>query len=405
MWKFVTRGIRETLERRACRTNVYSQTSQDGNSSSEVKTGLACNYKFLPPAFVTYKSGFCGYVRDKGAKGERRNSQWNAKRTWTEAVGWSSVLAVGWVVCQSLCLHRRLFSKDPEEASSNNILQTKERKISYLLAQILSLQPQHVLPVTNCVGNSNNKTNDDNVSEQQWRASKPFGPITVEEALQEAANEFAQTHITAMGEYALLHGIKALEDKRYKDALEHFSEGAKFSSPGSIFNLGLCHELGLGTVIDCVKAAKYYEEAANKGHADAMYNLGVYYAQGRGGVSMDLNRARSLFTNAAQLGQVNAQHALSLEKSISNCKHSNMSATTNVSNQRVDRVKDSICSKNSILDQLTDNESEYSFDLNASSSERIQEIHDSTKLLLDFLGLHDTNPVPITVSSQENLAY
>lgn len=53
-----------------------------------------------------------------------------------------------------------------------------------------------------------------------------------------------------MGEYEFRYGIEALEEKRYKDALMHFSAGAKLSSPGSMFNLGLCYELGIGTSVD-----------------------------------------------------------------------------------------------------------------------------------------------------------
>lgn len=45
-----------------------------------------------------------------------------------------------------------------------------------------------------------------------------------------------------------------------------------------------------------------------------MYNLGVFHAQGRGGLEVDINMARKLFTEAAKLGQLQAQQALSLEK-------------------------------------------------------------------------------------------
>lgn len=53
-----------------------------------------------------------------------------------------------------------------------------------------------------------------------------------------------------LGEFELRYGIKALEEKRYKDAMMHFSAGANLSSPGSMFNLGLCYELGIGTLAD-----------------------------------------------------------------------------------------------------------------------------------------------------------
>lgn len=53
-----------------------------------------------------------------------------------------------------------------------------------------------------------------------------------------------------MAEFELQYGLKALEERRYKDAIKHFTAGASLSSAASMFNLGLCHELGLGTLVD-----------------------------------------------------------------------------------------------------------------------------------------------------------
>lgn len=61
-----------------------------------------------------------------------------------------------------------------------------------------------------------------------------------------------------------------------------------------------------------LQAAKYYELASKWGHATAMYNLGVFYVHGWGGVPVDCNHARQLFIAAAKLGQTNAQEALSM---------------------------------------------------------------------------------------------
>jgi len=60
------------------------------------------------------------------------------------------------------------------------------------------------------------------------------------------------------------------------------------------------------------QAAKYYKLASKWGHATAMYNLGVFYVHGWGGVPVDCNRARELFVAAAEMGQVNAQEALAM---------------------------------------------------------------------------------------------
>lgn len=87
MWKVVFRGIRETLERRVCRTNVYSQSSQD-NAKNEVKTSLTYQQKFLPPVFITCDKGFCGSAKNAGAKNKKHGFDWNTKHSWSEAVGW-----------------------------------------------------------------------------------------------------------------------------------------------------------------------------------------------------------------------------------------------------------------------------------------------------------------------------
>lgn len=91
MWKVVVRGIRETLERRVCRTNVYSQSSQD-NTKNEVKTSLTCQQKFLPPVFITCDKGFCGSAKSAGAKDNRHDTNWNTKHGWSEAVGWVNTI-------------------------------------------------------------------------------------------------------------------------------------------------------------------------------------------------------------------------------------------------------------------------------------------------------------------------
>lgn len=47
--------------------------------------------------------------------------------------------------------------------------------------------------------------------------------------------------------------------------------------------LGICYENGWGIQMNEAMAATLYETAAAAGHADAQYNLGVFYETGRGG--------------------------------------------------------------------------------------------------------------------------
>lgn len=49
---------------------------------------------------------------------------------------------------------------------------------SYFFDQVLNLKP-HVLPLINCIGNNKIYAQENN--EEEWKANKPFGPITNEE--------------------------------------------------------------------------------------------------------------------------------------------------------------------------------------------------------------------------------
>lgn len=183
MWKFVTRSIRDTLERRACRTNVYSQTSQEKNAKNEIRTSLACNHKFIATTFSSYNKGCCESKNSNGTEDKNEDTKWHTKHTWTEAVGWSGVLAIGWVVCQTLCLRRRLFSKDHNRNSNLEVSQPSQAHISYLINEFLNLQPKNILPVTNCIGDSNKYLSKENINETEaeQKFEQTFGPITVEE--------------------------------------------------------------------------------------------------------------------------------------------------------------------------------------------------------------------------------
>lgn len=57
-----------------------------------------------------------------------------------------------------------------------------------------------------------------------------------------------------------------------------------------------------------------YELSASLGHPRAMYNLGVFYARGLGGLNRDYKQAKKYFKLAADLGQIDAQVALGLRK-------------------------------------------------------------------------------------------
>jgi TPR repeat protein len=66
---------------------------------------------------------------------------------------------------------------------------------------------------------------------------------------------------------------------------------------------------GKGVPQDNKEAAKWYRLAAEQGHADAQYNLGLMYANGKG-VPEDANEAVKWFRLAAEQGHDDAQYNL-----------------------------------------------------------------------------------------------
>ncbi|XP_012226819.1 uncharacterized protein [Linepithema humile] len=400
MWKFIVRGIQSTIERRICRTNIYSQSSQD-NPTNDVKTNLTSQQNLLSSTFTFCDKNFCEWAKRAGAKDKKYNSEWNARHSWPEAVSWSSILAAGWIVCQTLGLRKRIDEKDRRQNFKSKLYNCA--KVPFIFSQIANLEPRNIFPVTvlaitnvNSVGNNNSNLQD---SDLQWTSEKAFGPVTIEEAFEEAADEFSKTHKVVVGQYELCYGIKALKEKRHEDALMHFSMGAKQSSPGSMFNLGLCHELGIGTVVDQKKAAECYNDAAAHDHADALYNLGVFHAQGKGGLPVSIDLARICFIKAAKLGQTQAQQALDLEKAKTQSKKSNTSTVQNIkfthTNLQKNKIDDACVKlsnymlRENIADILNANLVEKSTRDTPEYNE--QPIKDSTQKILNFLSLKEAS--------------
>jgi TPR repeat protein len=55
---------------------------------------------------------------------------------------------------------------------------------------------------------------------------------------------------------------------------------------------------------------EWYEKSAKAGYCHAMNNVGVCYKRGKGGVTIDLNKAREWYTKSAAQGSTRAQTAL-----------------------------------------------------------------------------------------------
>ena len=80
------------------------------------------------------------------------------------------------------------------------------------------------------------------------------------------------------------------------------------------FNLGLCYHNGDGVEKDDEKAVEWYTKAAEQGHPDAQYTLGMVYGYpwSYEGVVQDFKKAVEWFALAAEQGHSEAQFILGL---------------------------------------------------------------------------------------------
>jgi len=74
----------------------------------------------------------------------------------------------------------------------------------------------------------------------------------------------------------------------------------------SQFYLGQAYEQGICVAKDLVEAARYYKKAADRGHLEAKYNLGVFYLRGEGGCDCSEAKGMALIQEAAELGLLEA---------------------------------------------------------------------------------------------------
>ena len=93
--------------------------------------------------------------------------------------------------------------------------------------------------------------------------------------------------------------------QNHKKALEWYHRGAEHDVLSCIEVLGDCYHFGFGVEINLKLACKYHKEAAEKGSADAAFNLGSMYISGEAGAKSTYE-ALKWMRLAQKLGQSKA---------------------------------------------------------------------------------------------------
>uniref|UniRef100_A0A336M399 CSON008943 protein n=1 Tax=Culicoides sonorensis TaxID=179676 RepID=A0A336M399_CULSO len=130
----------------------------------------------------------------------------------------------------------------------------------------------------------------------------------VAKTVEDAVNDL----LSVLGEIEFQLGVKSINVGDFETAVSHLKLATSHHHAGATFNLGICFENGLGIKQDMHHAMECYQAAADLGHPQAMYNLGIFYAQGLGGLKKSRKAARKCFETAARLGVIEAKLALGL---------------------------------------------------------------------------------------------
>lgn len=96
-------------------------------------------------------------------------------------------------------------------------------------------------------------------------------------------------------------GLQAYQRGDYASALKEWQPLAQRGDANAEYNLGLLYAKGQGVPQDYKQAADWYRKAADQGVPAAQFNLGVIYANGQG-VDANPEEARKWFSKAADHG-------------------------------------------------------------------------------------------------------
>ncbi|MFZ6743829.1 tetratricopeptide repeat protein [Undibacterium sp. JH2W] len=106
-------------------------------------------------------------------------------------------------------------------------------------------------------------------------------------------------------------GVSYYEQGDFTSALASFKAAADKGNADAQFNLGLMFLNGEGVQQDYRQALNWFEQAASKGNVRAQVNIGRMYAKGKGMLS-NHGIAASWFKKAADQGYADAQYSLGI---------------------------------------------------------------------------------------------
>jgi len=110
----------------------------------------------------------------------------------------------------------------------------------------------------------------------------------------------------------LQKGLTLLQSGNEAEAAKYIRLSANQGQPAAQYYLGTLYENGQGVPQDAEQGRKLTESAARAGHRIAMYDLAIYYIEGKGGVAANMETAAQWFRKAAEFGMTDAQYNLAV---------------------------------------------------------------------------------------------
>lgn len=344
MWKFVTRRIRDSVEKTynvletrrtwTCGGEKLPNTSNASNSSLSSTTDEEDIISFQEQSSHKQLLHNSVYFHNKqqwnGSSSSEKddfkqscNNDCKFQQNILGAITWSGAIVCGWYTSQILCMRRRnhregwnsrcKYSKtllSPSQAFHTNVLshwvltapeQNSKAKVWYDAAFDDNLERRKRLYEIN------NDKEPHNHSSKEKRHKQKVSP-------HQSVNGAAHDLLKVIGDIEFQLGVQNMEAQQFNIAATHFKLGTSHRHAGATFNLGICFELGLGVERDLKMALECYQIASSMGHPKAMYNVGIFHVHGLGGLEKNRKTARQYFIAAAKLNLIDAQNAVGMRK-------------------------------------------------------------------------------------------
>ena len=106
-------------------------------------------------------------------------------------------------------------------------------------------------------------------------------------------------------------GESYFESNNYTEALKCFMKAAEKGHVEAQYNLGVMYHNGYGVVQNYTEAVNWYMKSAEQGFAEAQNNLGTMYANGEG-IARNYTEALKWYRKSAEQGNAEAQYNLGM---------------------------------------------------------------------------------------------